>query len=217
MECARGARGEADGPRGRRAARLQRRLEARRADRRRAGALEAWSLGEGADERDLAARAQRQHATLVLQEDRALARDAPRRRVVLREQLLERGALERAAAPVVLRREHERRHARRRGVQRVAREPPLVDGVDEPGVAALVEARHLQVEPPLARAHALAGAEPVRDDHTAEAPLLAQHAAQQPRVLAAKGATQPVVRRHHRPRPRAAHLARKRCAGEGGG
>ena len=69
---------------------------------------------------------------------------------------------------------------------------PLLHRGDELGVGASAVRRHLQVETRLEREHAVDDGAPVRDDEPVEAPLVAQHGRQQPRV--ARDAWTPLTR-----------------------
>jgi hypothetical protein len=143
-------------------------------------------------------RGQRQQP-VVLQQHRSLPGGGPGQRVV-------RVAVDGGVGSRVRERPVDQpQHPGHRDVEHGLVELTGAHRVDERLVAPAELRRHLQVQPGPHRGDPVVHGAPVGDDHTLEAPLVAQHGGQQPRVLRHVGAVEPVVGAHHRPRLRLRH------------
>ena len=91
--------------------------------------------------------------------------------------------------------------ARRGPGGRGGRQRATGDGVHHLAVGGRVAPGHLQIEARGHRSHPVDHRTPVAHYDTVEAPLVTQHAGEQPVALRCPLTVDPVVGRHHRPRP----------------
>lgn len=95
--------------------------------------------------------------------------------------------------------EHE--HVARHALERLPGHVAGSDGIGESRSEPSSWTRHLEPEPGVRGGRGRVGGEPVGHDHAVESPLVVQQRAEQPWMLGAVRAAEPVVGGHHRPAP----------------
>ena len=170
-------------------------VDARRVDERRARTLEARLVDEGADEGDRSPGREREDAVLVTQQhDGESGRFA--REGVMRVDMERSG--DGAGADHDPAAEFDR--APGREIQRFLGQVPGADGRNDLGIRTAARRGHLEVHPVSDPCDTVADGAPVGDDEPLEAPLIAQHAREQPRVFRRVDAVETVVGAHDGPR-----------------
>ena len=168
-------------------------------DQRRAGALETRLGREGTDHGDLLVCGERQQRAVVLQQHDRATGGFPCERVV-------RVDVERTCDGRTLPRfAHEVDGTGGSGVEHAFGKGSRAHGLDELRVGPSTRGRHLQVEPCRDADDAIVHGSPVRDHEAVEAPVVAQHAGEQPRVLRGPDPVELVVRAHDGPGCRVLH------------
>ena len=175
---------------------VERIVELRRVDLRASGALVARRAGELADDRDRTGceRVERQQPAVVLQQHGAVSGDLAGEGVV-RLRVVGAALRGRWTSAVEQAQQPRDREVEHRFVQ-----VSVTHRGDELRIGEPARRRHLQVQACLQARDAILDRTPIRHHEAVEAPLVAEHLGQQPRMLRRVGAVELVVRAHHRPR-----------------
>ena len=174
-------------------------VDARGVDQRRARSLEPRLGRERADHGDLLVVGERQQRTVVLQQHDGPTSGLPGQRVVRVD--VERAGHGRTPGGLA----HEVDRATGCGVEHALGEFAGAHGCDELRIRPPTGRGHLQVESCGDAGDAVVHGSPVRDDEAVEAPVVAEHAGEQPGVLGGPDAVELVVRAHDRPRRSVLH------------
>ena len=160
-----------------------------------AGSLITRMPGKFPDHRDPGVRLERQKV-VVGQQHRTLSRRAARQRVM--------AILVDLGLPLlhVDTQQRQADYPRDGPIQHRFGQMPVANGAAHAPVVDPAAGRHLQIQPVLDPFDPIVGGTPVGDHQSFEAPLVAQHAVEQPVVFTAVLAVQSVVRTHDGPRLR---------------